>query len=102
MKFIAQNLIVIALMPVCLAGCFDRDREMINRKSDGTDTFKYKPTVVPDVSPVPKPEAEIKPNENPSAEHQRAKKEIRQNDAKEFKYTPHPVLLKQMKNDKSK
>jgi hypothetical protein len=42
MKFIAQKLIVIALMPVCLAGCFDRDREMINRKSDGTDTFKFK------------------------------------------------------------
>lgn len=102
MKFIAQKLIVIALMPVCLAGCFDRDREMINRKSDGTDTFKYKPTVVPDLSPVPKPEAESKPIEKLSAKPQPAKKEIRQDDAKEFKYTPHPLLLKQMKNDKSK
>lgn len=57
MNTFAKRLLAIAIIPVCLAGCFDRDREMINRKSDGTDTFKFKvPPKRTDQSPNKKSE----------------------------------------------
>ncbi len=102
MKTLANRILAIAIIPVCLAGCFDRDREMINRKSDGTDTFKYKPPVQHPVSPESSMPREAKTVEKASADPSSPNATGRRDNAQKFKYKPDPRLLKQMKNDKSK
>lgn len=53
MNTLMRHVAFAVLLPAVLAGCMDRDREMINRKSDGVDTFKFQPPPRPTQSPKP-------------------------------------------------
>jgi hypothetical protein len=87
----SRNSILIVLVPIVLtlASCTDKDREMVRRTNDGTETFKYQPPTSVPISPKanePKPPAPI-PQEPASSK---------------FVYKPDPRLLKQLSKSPGK
>lgn len=89
-----------------LSGCTDADREMASRKSDGTDTFVYKPSPaaihgskVPNGEPKNTEKVPGPVNEGTSVSSETKDARSNSHEPREYKYKPSRRVLEQ-KNKK--
>lgn len=101
MKAVPALCMLVFGVSLACSGCTDSDREMANRKSDGTDTFKYVPSPAAAAAagiPASKSDGSAEKTAPDKGAAAPATSKISTTDSKqsgEFKYKPSPRVLKQ-------
>jgi hypothetical protein len=102
MNLFKLPLLLVVSLATTVAGCSDKEKEMLKRTNDGTETFKYIPP--PPAAPKEQkpseasvPSGPLKPARSQSSSPDSADGGRRPDDSSnKFKYQPDPRLVRQM------